>query len=566
VTGAARAAPSHLMPCAATRIGRLGILADRDAPVRGITGRETRRTARPAGRPAAIDDDADDERRGRKQGMVHHSRTWLLGGLLMGLAAGAGAGAPLAAQECKINDGSPYQLGGAKQYLVQVASRGRDDEKVGHLQNATRLLTTNPEKMRKNEVGRQFLLARAYSSWLDNGNAEYVMRRGDLGMEENPDGTHNLLLAIDSAVRSVIAARPECEAEVDKYRAVHYSRVLNRAVGALNEGAADTAIFYARLSQQVNATDPRSWNVMSAAYGSKQQMDSSMMAMGQVIELAKDDTAFTEVVQQARYNLAVLTIDEAAGLEGSARDAMIDKAKGLLDDYLAISPDDPSAKQALGRLAAATGDTAAIANIFADMKNNPDNYTAIQLFEAGAAAASAGQDGDAITLIENGLVKNPNHRDALYNIANIYMSADEPEKMLATAMKLTEIAPNDPLHWQLVAGAWQVKRNTFEEDADRKAASDSIIAYIGKRDAVSPRVQIMVARNTGEKYEFVGSITNSGTDAASGTLIVEFLAADGTVVETIEQAFADLKSGGQAQVRLEVENADVEAYRYRIES
>jgi hypothetical protein len=108
---------------------------------------------------------------------------------------------------CEINDSSPYQINGAKQYVIAAAAARRADEVPKHLQNAIRVLTDDPSNI-KNESGRQWMLVRTYAQWLQRENAVLIMRRSDVGFTQNPAGTHNLLLALDSAATSLETVLP----------------------------------------------------------------------------------------------------------------------------------------------------------------------------------------------------------------------------------------------------------------------------------------------------------------------------------------------------------------------
>ncbi len=91
-------------------------------------------------------------------------KIWMAG-VVVGMAIALPA--TLAAQDdqCKINDSSPWQINGAKQYVITAAGSRNDDEIPKHLRNAVRVLTDNSSKI-NNEPGRQWLLLRAYAQWL----------------------------------------------------------------------------------------------------------------------------------------------------------------------------------------------------------------------------------------------------------------------------------------------------------------------------------------------------------------------------------------------------------------
>ena len=319
-----------------------------------------------------------------------------------------GAGLPVASfaqAACEINDSSPFQVNGAKQYIIAAANSRRADEVPKHLQNAIRVLTDDPSKI-KNDAGRQWMLLRAYAQWLQRENSSYVMKRGDVGFTQNPAGSQNLLLALDSAATVIESMLPQCKEKVRPYRAQFLSEILNKSIAAMGAEQNDSASYFANLSLQVAGADPRPWNVLSAVYQKQNKTDSAMIAMEKVISLSGSDTLYAKVKQQSRYNLAVIKLTRAeAEAAGDKKDAEIKAARTLLESYLKDTPGDANAAQALGRAVRLSGDTAAVTAIFVDMVNAPDKFSADQQFEAASNAAATGHDADAAKLFESGLKK-----------------------------------------------------------------------------------------------------------------------------------------------------------------
>ena len=203
-----------------------------------------------------------------RQMMARRAGGMRLGRLL--LAVGGSLGAPLsgnlAAQgKCEINDSSPYQVNGAKQYVITAASSRRPDEVPKHLANAIKVLTDDPSKIR-NEAGRQYMLVRAYAQWLQRDEVAYVMKRGEVGFTANPSGSHNLLMALDSAATVLETMLPACRETVRPYRDRFFGDIMNKSIGAMNADQNDSSVFYARLALQLSASDPRPWNVLSAVF------------------------------------------------------------------------------------------------------------------------------------------------------------------------------------------------------------------------------------------------------------------------------------------------------------
>ena len=466
-----------------------------------------------------------------------------------------------AASKCDaINADSPFQLKGASTYIVFIANPKKEDETKRHMKSAIGLLTTDADKI-KNETGRQYLLLRLYNAYLGTG-ARFVAKRGDLGYTTNPGGTENLLMAIDTAVTYLEATVPTCKAVFKPYRDKYFGEFLNKAIAAMKANNMDSTKFYVNMAQSLSPNDPRTWNVLTAVYNTENKSDSAVYTMNKVIELSGTDPLYKAVRQQARYNIAVLTLNDADALQGDAKTAGLAKAKALLEAYLKDSPDDTNAKQALARTLTASGDTAAISSIFADMVDHPEKFTSIQLFEAASNASNARRDADAVKLFNNGLASNPYHRDALSNLAKIYFSTNNGDQMLATVRRLMALDPNNAEVVQLAAGAWQVKSRAEKDAAKRKPMTDSIIYWLGRRDKLDPRVNVVSAVSSTKGYTVKGNVENASSASVSYTLKFQFLDKDGKAVATKDVTVGPVAAGANASFTATVEAPGIIAYKY----
>lgn len=491
--------------------------------------------------------------------MMRGVRGGVAGGALLVLGSPVLAG--LGAQaKCEINDSSPYQVNGAKQYVITAASSRRPDEIPKHLSNAIRVLTDDPSKI-KNEAGRQYMLLRAYAQWLQRDDVVYVMKRGDVGFTANPGGSHNLLMALDSAATVLESMLPQCRETVRPYRDRFFNDIMNKSIAAMNAESGDSAVTYARLALQLHAGDPRPWNVLSALYQKAGKPDSAMLAMDKVIQLAGTDTLYRKVKQQSRYNLAVMRLQQAEGMAGD-KAPVVASARGLLEDYLKDSPGDANATQALGRAMRLAGDTASVADLFNDLKAHPEKFTADQLFEAASNAAASGRDADASVLFENGLKKNPYHRTALYNYANVLFGVKDADKMGPVVERLLSLDPNFDRAWRLMAGRWQLKSRAETDAARRKAYNDSTLKYLERQQKLNPRVEIALSARAGSSYAVQGSVTNEGTASASWTMQLELLDEAGTVVATKAVAIGPLDAGANTMFSVKIESPKAVAFRY----
>jgi tetratricopeptide (TPR) repeat protein len=463
---------------------------------------------------------------------------------------------------CQINDSSPFQVNGAKQYVIAAAAAKRADEVPKHLQNAIRVLTDDPSKI-KNEAGRQWMLVRAYAQWLQRENASYVMKRGDVGFTQNPAGSQNLLLALDSAATAIEAMLPQCTEKVRPYRAQFFGEILNKAIAAMGAEQNDSASYFANLSLQVAGSDPRPWNVLSSVYQKQNKTDSAMIAMEKVIALSGSDTLFTKVKQQSRYNLAVISLTRAeTEAAGPKKDAEIKAARALLEAYLKDTPGDANAAQALGRAVRLSGDTAAVTAIFVDMLTAPEKFSADQLFEAASNAAATGHDPDAAKLFENGLKKNPYHRVALLNYANVLFTLKDTERMGPVVTRLVGVDPNYDRAYRLMAGLWQLRARADADAAKKKSANDSVLFYLDKQTKTNPRVDITLAQKSGNAYSVQGTVSNEGSATASWTMKLELLDAAGAVVASKDVAIGPVDAGGNTTFSVKLEAPNAIAFRY----
>lgn len=465
------------------------------------------------------------------------------------------------AQDCNINDGSPFQLAGAKQYIVAAANAKKEDEVPKHLANAVRVLTDAPEKI-KNEPGRQYLLLRTYAQYLQRNEGKVTYTRGELGFTSNPQGTQNLLLAVDSAATAVETLVPACKATVRPYRQRFFNDILNKSIAAMNADQNDSAAYFANLARQVGGSDPSPWNVLSVVYQKQNKMDSAMYAMDKVIALSGTDSAYKKVKQQSRYNLAVMTLQNAESASGDAKDGGIKKARGLLEDYLKDSPGDANATQALGRAMRLSGDTTAVTNMLADMRNNADKFTADQLFEAASNAAAGGKDADAAGLFEAGLKKNPNHRVALYNYSNVLFSMKDTDKMGPIVTRLVTVDPNFDRGYRLVAGYWQLRGRAETDAAKKRTYNDSTLFYLERQSKTNPRVDVTLAAKTGAQFRVEGTVVNEGEASGSWTMKLELLDETGAVVANKDVAIGPLDKGASTTFAVRVDAPKAVAYRY----
>ena len=479
-------------------------------------------------------------------------------GVALALVASTSAGAQASA--CKINDSSPYQLASAKTYLNKVRGTGKENEKDDRLRDAIGVLTKEPEKI-KNDLGREWHLAQALWLWTKRSPNKPVMTRGELGFTTRTNEQVDLLAATDSVLTAVETRAPQCADSVERFRRDLWTPIINAAI-QITEANPDSAEKLANRSLIIFRDTPHAYNLLANIATKRDDKTEMVARLRKVIEVSGTDTANREMRHNAMYNLGVALTTQADAAQGADKARLYGEARSVFEAYLKEKPTDANAQAGLSRALQATGDTAAIGNIFGAMLTNPSAYTELQLFEAGVGAARAQRAADAAKLFEAGLERNPYYRDALYNLANMYMGLQEGDKMLPVARRLVEVDPSNPNNWTLLAASYQTLAKKESNAARKKALNDSVVKYIEMGDKLPVAVTFSAFDHAGATHRLVGNVENRSAAAKTFKARFEFLDATGKVVATKEQSIGPVPAKERMQFEVIVDQAGIVAFRY----
>lgn len=480
---------------------------------------------------------------------------------LIGVALALVAGSTAEAQSaCRVNEGSPFQLASARTYLNKVRGTGKEGEKNDRLRDAIRVVTEDPEKIR-NDLGREWHLSQALFLWARRPGVSATPTRGELGYTSRTDDRVDLLMAVDSAFTAVERRAPECADSVAGFRRALWTPIINAAIEVAPTNP-DSAEKLANRSLVILRDTPHAHNVLANIATAKGDAATMIPRLRKVIETSGTDTSFRAIRHSAMYNLGITLTNQAAAATGAEQARLYGEARTVLDAYAKEKPDDANAHAALARVLQASGDTAAVADIFGGMMADPARYTEVQLFEAGVGAARAKRQADAAKLFEAGLQKNPYHRDALYNLANMYMGLSDAAKMHATARRLIEVDPSNPNNWTLLAASFQAQAKTESNAARKRALNDSVLKYIEKGEKMPVSLTVSAFDHSGATHRLAGQVENRSDAQKSYTARFEFLDSKGNVVATKEQAIGPVAPKASARFEVVVEQAGIVAYRY----
>jgi tetratricopeptide (TPR) repeat protein len=530
--------------------------------------------------------------------MSRNRRMFVLPAVLSAaMAAGAGAQQQQAPQ-CSIDEGKPTQL--ARALLMVESARGaqaagKHPDAAKQLSAAVKALTESPEKL-NNPNGRNLILGKALSLWLNQPDVSYTVQRGTLGYATDPQGTVDLIAAIDTAFAAVEKVEPGCAAATAPYRAQKpWVNLVNLSIEHLNADRADSAEVYAKRAMQLYPASPYGHMVLGNV-AQRRNPDEAISHWREAVA-ASTDTLYNEAKRSILYNMGNLASDVA---DTATATATKQRYAGIANEaYETLVKEFPSSPQAAGarsgqaRMRLAAGDTAGFRATYADQLSNPSKYSYQELLVPAVAAARAEQYSDAVKLFENVLTLNAYNRDALFNAALMYYQRNDFEKMLPLIGRLVQVDPSNDENWRLYAHAYSglaknlrgpspatttpartasgsraparpaAPRLDAATEAKVRAYNDSTVKYFEMAEKMPHRVEFTEWTNQTEKSTVSGTIQNKGAAAKTFTLNLEFLDAAGAVVDTQTSTVADVAANAKGRFTATSTKPGVVAFRYK---
>ena len=485
-------------------------------------------------------------------------QTFMVAALVAGVLPGFARAQ--AAAKCEIDDGKPGQVKDARNALVTAGLIGKPEEKKKQITKAVGLLTT--QQAASNPVGKNWLLGRALVTLAAMPDQPTMTTKAALGYTGAPQEQIDIVLAADSAFDVVEQAMPQCESETEQYRRVPYVPLVNQAVNLYNAKQIDSAVTLAERALVIYPKSPVAYNVIGNARQGKDDIPGAVDAFKKMLVAIGTDTAYAEEKKQVMLNIGQLLAAQADAAEGAKKQELAKQAAEAYQAYLKEYPGDAGAQSGLARVQLLAGDSAAANKIYSDMLSKPDQYTDMQLLEAGVNAARADRAKEAAQLFEAGLKKNPFYRDGLFNLAVTYLSSDQLDKLPPVLDRLISVDPNNPENYRVFVNYYQDKVKLEKNTAAKKALSDSVLKYYKLFSEPTVKVTFNLFSHDGAKSTLAGTIENLSTAAKTYTLKVDFLDKSGQTVVTQEATVGAVDPKQSKPFRITVEKEGVTAFKY----
>lgn len=478
----------------------------------------------------------------------------------LALVGGTSVTARAQQQACEIRETGDI----AKATFTLTRARGDQNpqQATKHLRDALKTLNNRPERM--DAVGRNFVLGQVYVEWAKQAAPTYRMNRADVGL--SGEGQIDLLAAADSAFRAVEQAKPECRAEVAQYRQQQpWLDLINAGVNALNADQLDSAEALVRRSMVLYEESPYTYHLLASIEQNRSNYSRAIELRKRAIQTAGDDTLYTEVRNASLLNLGLLAANQTNELEGEQQKALAVEAANAMRTFLRDAPQDdnaPVAQQTLARMLVLTGDTTNVRSIYAAQLASPMEFSDLALVNAGVIAAQADQAADAAALFDAALKKNPNYRDALYNLAASLYAMDRHQEMLPVVRRLVAVDPSNPDNWRLYAFAFQGMSKTAASEQAKRAQTDSLVKYYEMSEKMPVRVSFSQFTRGDGRATLAGNVENRGGAARTYQLRVEFLDQAGNVVSTEVANVGPVAPKESGRFSITVQSPNVVAFRY----
>lgn len=525
-------------------------------------------------------------------------------GLTMSIAAVAGAQG--AQKECEVNESRPAQIGRAT-LAVQVASGTQDPAAAAkQLTAAVKALTDGGAAKWDNQAGRSLVLGKALVLWSMQPNIAMVTKRGSLGFATEPEGMVDLVTTIDSAFKVVETSNPECIAETSKWRGQKpWVDLVNQAIERLNNEEVDSAEAAAKRAIVLNPHAPYGYVVLANVLQKRNQTSEAFRLYKQAVDVAGRDSAYNDIRRQSLVYMGNLAADSAEGLtDAEAKKPYIIAARGAFEqllqdkdagDFLA------NARAGMCRVLIASGDTAALRENYQAPLASPAGFAYGDLMNAGVCLARAEMVPEATKLFESAYEKNTFHRDALSNLAIMYLRLDNYDKSLPLSERLVSVEPNNPESMQLLVLSYAgiAKRARDTRLASEKAAeaatkaktgakapataagprlsqaahdslfrieqayTDSAVSTNEQKEKLAYKVTLSDFSTGADKASIAGTVANLGSESKPITVRVDFLDASGNVVQTQTQDIGAMSPGASARFSITATpGTNIASFRY----
>ncbi len=394
----------------------------------------------------------------------------------------------------------------------------------------------------------------------------------------------------DSDFAKAQALNPTCETDINAYRQNTWALLANAGIEFQRKGLNDSALALFGEASKIFQGLPHVYSNTGVIYANMGKNDSGAVNFARALAIAEKDSTLKEDRDNSALNLAAMQqrlnrhTDAVATLYRYIRwkqeeaDAGRAKAKRYLDAgkadsanmaqavALSATPAITDARKSLAGSFRAAGMTdsadAVEKSLVADLSTvSTDSLSAEDLMAVGVGYFNSKKYKEAADVFAKAVSRNPNNRDAQYDLANCYLELKEGQKLVDVASKLVANEPMGEDILRLLATGYKM---LSQQDQLMKTA-ERVVGLMANVEISQVRLGESEAKltlsATGRK-----AMTAAGKAIPPGpvSLIVEFVDATGAVKGSQDISIPALDEGKKHEANASAKASGIVGWRYRV--
>jgi tetratricopeptide (TPR) repeat protein len=470
-----------------------------------------------------------------------------VGGAVLTAALSGGAqaqGRQFSPPTCDVPKGH-YLVNSAVLYMQNAGRTRFDDQRQRDLRDARRVLVEAITEKGQDE----------------NGSAWYFLARYYQAMQDLPGA--------DSAFDRAERLLPACGQDIRENRRRLWVPLLNAAVDRIRAADNEGALAQLRQANTIFDAEPPAFYYMGQIFANTQVRDSAIGYYVKALEVARRpenlaNEQYADIRDNAEFNIArIYHIDEH-----------YDSAAAWYGRFREHKPMDPQAITGQASALESAGRAEEALALYDSVLVMADSMSTLDLFQAGVALFRTKRYGRAAEAFERGLTRNPYYRDALYNLANTYLSlanAIDSTKPAAERERLEEELGNKmgPITANLVTvdPASTAARRLQAAAFQLAGLQDSTLAALERIEGMTFEITVSTFEQRASGFDLRGIITNLRSEATPVPAITfEMVNEQGEVVQSLVVDGQSLEPDGVAPFALAPVGEGIAAWRYRVGS
>ncbi|HYW30894.1 MAG TPA: hypothetical protein VE869_05250 [Gemmatimonas sp.] len=470
------------------------------------------------------------------------------------------------ASACTIDGNAPKELALVSLRLNAAAGNKDFAARRPVLVAMMKDLETKPERFKSNLVGYHYTRSQVLTLMGADSAIGFMPTRGSIGLGGAPDEKFDLVGALDSDFKAVVAGSAACEKDVGDLRQNDvWLALTRRALDASNANQPDTAMYYAQQSLRLSTASPYPHYVLGNVVNAKGDKAAAVGHWKQVVTLAGNDSTYRDLRNSSLYFIGAAQVDLAEKMSGAEKQTAARDAAASFKQLIDAAPnsaDMPNAMQAMAEALTVAGDSSKVATVYAPLMAANGDFSDFAYTMGGVIATRANKLEDATVMFESAVKKNPTARDALRNLAATYYARNQYQKMFDPSAKLVAIDPNNKDGWMMFAYGYQGLMQGTKVAAEKKAFGDSLVKYQTYAEAMPAKVDVKNFQRGANAVTLVLELEQQAAKAGTYEVTAEFLDAKGAVVAKDTQSVGPIEKGKTATVTLKATGDGIAGYRY----